>query len=276
MTGTLYLVATPIGNLQDISFRALEILKSVDIIACEDTRRTIKLLNHFSIKKQLVSYHEHNEKQRAEELAKLLEKGKSIAVVSDAGTPAICDPGFNLVQKAHETGARVIPVPGTAAFVNALIISGLPTDSFFFGGFLPAKKNDRRKRLEEVRNIPATLIFYETPHRIEKSLTDCLDVLGNRNAVLVRELTKIHEETIRGSLRSLIETLGQKPVKGEIVLVIDRMEKAGKEKPSEKTLTERVAGLESEGLDRKKALKKVAREFGLPKSEAYRILQNSG
>jgi 16S rRNA (cytidine1402-2'-O)-methyltransferase len=276
MIGTLYLVATPIGNLQDISFRALEVLKSVDLIACEDTRRTIKLLNHFSIKKKLVSYHEHNENERAEELAKLLKQGKSIAVVSDAGTPAVCDPSFRLVQKAHEIGARVVPVPGAVALINALIVSGLPTDSFFFGGFLPSKKSDRRKRLEEVKPISATLIFYETPHRIEKSLTDCLEVLGNRNAALVRELTKLHEEIIRGNLQSLIEILQQKSVKGEIVLVIDRRQGLDLEKLRQKTLPQRVAELESEGWERKNALKKAAKEFGLSKSEAYQIWQSSG
>ena len=172
MTGTLYLVATPIGNLQDISFRALETLKTVDLIACEDTRHTKKLLNHYSIKNRLVSYHEHNEKERAEELAAYLQNGKSIAIVSDAGTPAICDPSFRVVEKANGIGAKVVSIPGAVAFVNALIVSGLPTDSVFFGGFLPSKMSDRTKRLEEVRTIPATLVFYETPHRLGKSLNE--------------------------------------------------------------------------------------------------------
>ncbi|MCA1623469.1 MAG: 16S rRNA (cytidine(1402)-2'-O)-methyltransferase [Acidobacteria bacterium] len=209
MPGTLYLVATPIGNLADISKRALETLTSVDLIACEDTRHTGKLLNHFNIKKKLVSYHEHNEQSRAEELAKLLEQGKSIAVVTDAGTPAICDPAFKIVQKAHEIGATVTAIPGAVAFVNALIISGLPTDSCFFGGFLPSKKNDRRKRLSDVKEIPATLCFYETPHRIAKSLIDCLKILGNRNAAIVREITKLHEEIVLGNLAELAEKFSQ-------------------------------------------------------------------
>ncbi|MCA1637630.1 MAG: 16S rRNA (cytidine(1402)-2'-O)-methyltransferase [Acidobacteria bacterium] len=276
MPGTLYLVATPIGNLADISKRALETLTSVDLIACEDTRHTGKLLNHFNIKKKLVSYHEHNEQSRAEELAKLLEQGKSIAVVTDAGTPAICDPAFKIVQKAHEIGATVTAIPGAVAFVNALIISGLPTDSCFFGGFLPSKKNDRRKRLSDVKEIPATLCFYETPHRIAKSLIDCLKILGNRNAAIVREITKLHEEIVLGNLAELAEKFSQSDVKGEIVLVIDRAEvQSSKFKvQSSMSIVSRVTELENEGLDRKVALKKTAKEFGLSRSEAYRIWQN--
>ncbi|MDQ6785429.1 MAG: 16S rRNA (cytidine(1402)-2'-O)-methyltransferase [Acidobacteriota bacterium] len=275
MFGTLYLVATPIGNLADISERALQTLKTVDIIACEDTRHSGKLLNHFGIKKKLVSYHEHNEKERAEEFAKLLEQGKSIAVVSDAGTPAICDPALVIVQKAHEIGASVTAIPGAVAFVNALIISGLPTDSIFFGGFLPSKKNERRKRLEEVKAIRATLVFYETPHRIAKSLIDCLEVLQNRKAAVAREITKLHEQIVLGSLEELAEKFSQNTVKGEIVLVVDREEiQSSKFKvQSSKTIASRVEELEKEGLDRKLALKKAAKEFGLSRSEAYRILQ---
>lgn len=274
MTGTLYLVATPIGNLQDITFRALEILKTVDVIACEDTRHTQKLLNHFSIKNRLVSYHEHNEMTRARELAEMLAQGKSVAVVSDAGTPAICDPSFRIVEKAHEIGASVVPVPGAVAFINALIASGLPTDSVFFGGFLPSKKSERIRRLEEVKDIPATLVFYETPHRIEKSLGDCLDVLGNRRAALARELTKIHEEIIRGSLQDLVEVFSARQAKGEIVLVIEQLQGEHLKVSGDKTLSERISELENEGFDHKIALKKAAKEFGLSKSEAYRIFQS--
>lgn len=275
MLGTLYLVATPIGNLADISERALQTLKSVDVIACEDTRHSGKLLSHFGIKKKLVSYHEHNEQARAEEFAKLIEQGKSIAVISDAGTPAICDPAFVIVQKAHEIGAKVVSIPGAVAFVNALVVSGLPTDSVFFGGFLPSKKTERRRRLEEVKTIPATLVFYETPHRIAKSLTDCLEVLGNRKAALAREITKLHEETVFGNLEELAEKFSQDSVKGEIVLVIDRDEiQSLKFKvQSSRSIASRVEELEKEGFDRKLALKKAAKEFGLPRSEAYRILQ---
>ena len=275
MTGTIYLVATPIGNLADISLRALETLKTVDLIACEDTRHTGKLLAHFGIKKKLVSYHEHNENARAEEFAALLEAGKSIAVVSDAGTPAICDPALKIVQKAHEIGATVTAIPGAVAFINALIVSGLPTDSIFFGGFLPSKKNDRRRRLQETKEIPATLLFYETPHRIAKSLIDCLEVLGNRNAAVVREITKLHEEIVRGTLEELAEKYSQENVKGEIVLIIDRNEVQDSrfKIQDSKSLVKRVFELENEGVDRKLALKKAAKEFGLSRSEAYRILQ---
>ncbi len=270
MIGTLYLVATPIGNLSDMTFRAVETLKTVNLIACEDTRHTRKLLNHYNISNRLISYHEHNEAERAEELAKLLSEGKSIAIVSDAGTPAICDPSFRIVQKAHEIGAKVISIPGAVAFVNALIISGLPTDSVFFGGFLPSKKGERQTRLLEVKNIPATLCFYETPHRLAKSLADCLEVLGNRQACVVRELTKLHEEIIRGSLTELVEKNLQ--VKGEIVLVIDRLVIPDSKFQIPDSIFERFAELEKE-FERKIALKKVAKEFGLGKSEAYRILQ---
>ncbi len=275
MLGTLYLVATPIGNLADISSRALQTLEAVDFIACEDTRHTGKLLNHFNIKKKLVSYYEHNEHARTEEFAEILRQGKSIAVVSDAGTPAICDPALRIVQKAHEIGAKVVAIPGAVAFVNALIVSGLPTDSIFFGGFLPSKKTERRKRLSEVLKIPATLLFYETPHRLSKSLIDCLEILGNRNAAVVREITKIHEETVLGSLEQLTEKFSSGDVKGEIVLVINRegISDLKFQISDEKSLAERVAELEKEGINRKLALKKAAKEFGLPRSEAYRILQ---
>ncbi len=274
MTGTLYLVATPIGNLQDITFRALETLKTVDVIACEDTRHTNKLLNYYSIKNRLVSYHEHNEKERAEELAELLKQGKSIAIVSDAGTPAICDPSFRIVEKAHEIGAKVISIPGAVAFINGLIVSGLPTDSVFFGGFLPSKKSERIKRLEEVKEIPATLVFYETPHRIEKSLADCLEILGDRKAVIAREITKLHEEILRGTLSELLSYVSGNLIKGEIVLVFDRKSNITKrlDVNTAGTLKSRLTELESEGIERKAALKVIAKEFGLSRSEVYRRL----
>ena len=275
MPGILYLVATPIGNLQDISMRALETLKSVDIVACEDTRHTGKLLSHFGIKQKLVSYHEHNELERAAELAQMLAGGKSVAVVSDAGTPGISDPSFRIVERARQVGAKVVPIPGPVAFVNAVIVSGLPTDSIFFGGFLPSKKTERRKRLEEIRAIPATVVFYETPHRIEKSLADCLEILGNRRAAVARELTKLHEEIIHGTFLELAVHFKTNDAKGEMVLVIDRRMEGEESLIRDKSLPERVAELESEGLDRKSALKKAAREFGLGKSEAYRLLQQS-
>jgi 16S rRNA (cytidine1402-2'-O)-methyltransferase len=274
MKGTLYLVATPIGNLQDITFRAVETLKNVDLIACEDTRHSRKLLNHYGIKNKLVSYHEHNETQRAQELAGLLTEGKNVAIISDAGTPAICDPSYRIVQQAHEIGAKVVPIPGAVAFVNALIVSGLPADSIFFGGFLPSKKGERQKRLEEVKNIPATLCFYESPHRLEKSLADCLEILGNRQACVARELTKLHEEVIRGDLNSILEKISGNLPKGEFVILLNRysnelqrldLNKAG-------TLKSRLTELESNGIERKAALKKIAKESGLSRSEVYRRL----
>ena len=274
MTGTLFLVATPIGNLSDITLRALETLKSVDLIACEDTRQTRKLLTHYGISAKLTSYHEHNERERAEEFQKLLIQGKSIAVVTDAGTPGIADPAFRAVQAAIAAEIKIVPIPGAVAFANAAIVSGLPADSLFFGGFLPARKNERRKRLQEIKSVPATLIFYETPHRLKNSLADCLEILGNRAAAISRELTKLHEETIRGELRQLLENFTETEPRGEIVLVIEREseQSAKSETQSRKTIAARIAELEAEGLNNRAALKQAAREFDLSRSEAYRKL----
>lgn len=274
MPGTLYLVATPIGNLQDITLRALETLRSVDLIACEDTRHTRNLLNHFRISNKTVSYHEHNEPERSEELADRLLRGESIAIVSDAGTPGICDPAFRIVQRAIEIGTQVIPIPGAVAFVNAAVVSGIAADSLFFGGFLPAKKGERRKRLEEVRDIPAMLVFYEAPHRLARSLADCYEILGDRRVSLARELTKLHEEIVYGGLCELADGYSKQKVKGEIVLVIERgkREILRREHPSETTLHDRITELKNEGLDPKSALKKAAKEFGMSKSEAYRLI----
>src|SRR5882762_7308054 len=222
MSGTLYIVATPIGNLEDITQRALRVLGEVDIVACEDTRRTRVLLNHFGIKTKTISYHEHNERERAEEVCKLLLSGKNVALVSDAGTPLINDPGFRLTSAAIELNLPIVPIPGPSAFVSALVASGLPSEQFFFAGFLPARANARRAKLEELNAIPATLVFYEAPHRIAATLEDALDVLGNRQAAVARELTKIHEEITRGSLRELSQRLvtGSLAARGEMVLLI--------------------------------------------------------
>jgi 16S rRNA (cytidine1402-2'-O)-methyltransferase len=257
MPGTLYLVATPIGNLKDISQRALDTLRSVDLIACEDTRHSAKLFNAYGISKKLVSYHEHNENARSEELLERLTNGESVALVSDAGTPAISDPGFRLVKKARESGINIAPIPGPVAFVNAAIISGLPTDHLFFGGFLPSK--------------PATLVFYESPHRLGRSLADCADVLGNRSAAVVRELTKIHEEVINGTLKELADRFEAGNPKGEIVLVIGQSIEI-EARSTTGSVSDRVKTLESEGMDRKAALKTAAKELGLSRSEAYRQL----
>lgn len=254
-----------------MTFRAVDVLRSADVIACEDTRRTGRLLKEFGIEARLISYHDHVEAGKAEKIGDLLRAGASVAVVSDAGTPGIADPGFRAVNKALEVGADVIPVPGPAAFVTALSVSGLPTDAVYFGGFLPSKKGERVRRLAEVREIPATLVFYETPHRIEQSLKDCLDVLGDRDAALARELTKLHEECIRGTLSKILDRVTAGPPKGEIVLVIDRTSK----EPAATGASEIAAlynSLLNQGVDPKKALKQAAKESGLTRSEAYRQL----
>jgi 16S rRNA (cytidine1402-2'-O)-methyltransferase len=278
MSGTLYIVATPIGNLEDITQRALRVLGEVDVVACEDTRRTQVLLNRFGIKTKTISCHEHNERERAEQICKLLISGKNVALVSDAGTPLINDPGFRVINAAIELNLAVVPLPGPAAFVTALVASGLPSDQFFFAGFLPARANARRARLAELSTIPGTLIFYEAPHRIAATLADALEVLGNRPATVARELTKIHEEFARGNLVALATRFGGGlPARGEIVLIIgastvDALPAIGAtETPSQK-LIERVNELEREGLDAKSALKKAARELGLKRAEAYRVV----
>jgi 16S rRNA (cytidine1402-2'-O)-methyltransferase len=273
MPGTLYLVPTPIGNLEDITQRALRILSEVDLIACEDTRHTRKLLNHYAIKTKTISYHEHNERERAVELCAMLAAGKNLALVSDAGTPLVNDPGFRLVQQAIASDLQVVPLPGPSALVTALIGSGLPTDEFFFGGFLPARAGARRARLEEVRTLAATLIFYEAPHRIAATLRDAREVLGEREAVVARELTKLHEEFARGRLSELAQRFSSENARGEMVLIIDRVEVAvPAADQSVASISALVARLESEGLDHRAALKKAARELGIHRAEAYRRL----
>ena len=275
MPGTLYLVATPIGNLEDITQRALRILAEVSVIACEDTRHTGILLKHYGIKSKLISYHEHNERERADELGQLLETGASIALVSDAGTPGISDPGFRLVNVARACGAQVVPIPGATAFVSALIASGLATDQFFFGGFLPARAMQRRARFDEVRAIPSTLVFYEAPHRIANALSDAREILGEREAAVARELTKLHEEIVRGRLGELAHKFASAEIaaRGEIVLVIDRaVINEVPDQESKSDIATRVAELEGEGMDARAAMKKAARELGLTRSEAYRRL----
>jgi len=274
--GALYLVATPIGNLEDISRRALRVLAEADVVACEDTRRTRALLEHFHIKAKTVSYHEHNERERADELAAFIERGESVAVVSDAGTPGINDPGYRIVRACIGRGIKVVPVPGASAFVAALTASGLPTDEFYFGGFLPARTHARRQKFDEVRNLRATLVFYETPHRIAHSLADARDILGEREAAVARELTKIHEEIVRGRLSELAARFpDESAARGEMVVVIDRdviEEGVNAESDSTASVAARVAALEAEGLDQRAALKRAARELGLTRDEAYRRL----
>jgi 16S rRNA (cytidine1402-2'-O)-methyltransferase len=274
--GTLYLVATPIGNLEDVTRRALRVLSEADVVACEDTRRTRALLEHFGIRARTLSYHEHNERERAEELARMIEGGSTVALVSDAGTPGINDPGFRVVRACVERGLTVVPVPGPSALVAALTASGLPTDEFYFGGFLPARTHARRERLASVRTLRATLVFYEAPHRIAHALADAREVLGERNAAVARELTKLHEEIVRGRLSELAARFTPEgAARGEMVLIIDRdvIEEGGAaDARAHASIAERVAALEAEGLDHRAALKRAARELGLTRDEAYRRL----
>jgi 16S rRNA (cytidine1402-2'-O)-methyltransferase len=276
---SLYLVATPICNLEDITLRALRVLKEVDLIACEDTRQTLKLLNHYDIKTRLVSYHEHNEMTKAAELVVNLEGGARIALVTDAGMPGISDPGFRLIALAIRHHVPVVPIPGASAFLAALVASGLPTDSFRFSGFLPAKAGQRRKLLESVKDSPRTQVFYEAPHRLLDTLADVVEVLGeSRHVVVAREVTKLHEEFLRGQATEILEQLKARgDVKGEITLLIAKAEEgAAASAPEAVSIAQRVREIMSaEKADEKAALKKVAKERGIGKSEAYREWQQS-
>lgn len=269
----LYVVGTPIGNLEDITLRALRVLEQVDVIACEDTRQTQKLLDHYGIQTRTVSYHEHNELTRAAELIIDLEGGANIAIVTDAGTPGISDPGYRLITLAVRHKIPVVPIPGPSAFVTALVASGLPTDSFRFGGFLPAKQGQRRTVLEGLRTIQKTAIFYEAPHRIEETLEDIVSILGgSRHVVIAREVTKLHEEFLRGRADELLDRVRAHPLKGEITLLIAKAEET--EPPQQVSVAERVQQvITSDSVDEKAALKKVAKELGLSRSEAYREWQ---
>jgi len=275
----LYLVATPIGNLEDITLRALRVLKQADVIACEDTRQTQKLLNHFGIATRTTSYHEHNEMTRAAELVLELEQGARIALVTDAGMPGISDPGFRLISLAIRHHIPVVPIPGASAFLSALVASGLSTDSFRFSGFLPAKAGQRRQVLESVREAQRTQIFYEAPHRIKEALQDIVEILGgHRHVVIAREVTKLHEEFLRGHADQVLEILNARgDVKGEITLLIGKMEAAERKVSQPRmNIRERVEQIiAEEKLDEKAALKRVAKEKGISKSEAYRELQRS-
>jgi 16S rRNA (cytidine1402-2'-O)-methyltransferase len=276
---SLYLIATPIGNLEDITLRALRILKEVDLIACEDTRQTLKLLSHYDIKTRLVSYHEHNEMTKAAELVVDLEGGAKIALVTDAGMPGISDPGFRLIALAIRHHVPVIPIPGASAFLAALVASGLPTDSFRFSGFLPAKAGQRRKLLESAKNSPRTQVFYEAPHRLLETLSDVCEVLGeDRHVVIAREVTKLHEEFLRGRAEEILKQLKARgEVKGEITLLIAKAEEGAAVPASEAvSVAQRVREIMAEEkADEKAALKKVAKERGIGKSEAYREWQQS-
>src|SRR6516165_10079285 len=270
--GCLYLVATPIGNLEDITLRALRILKEADQIACEDTRHTQKLLNHYNIRKSLVSYHEHNEMTRAPELVVAMEDGASIALVSDAGMPLVSDPGYRLVTLCLRHRVPVVPIPGPSALLAALSASGLPNEEFLFAGFLPARSGERKRALERLRIEDRTMILYEAPHRIEETLAAALEVLGDRPACLAREVTKMHEEFRRGTLSELAASLAERPARGEITLLIGPVpaDERAAQRDSSQSLAERVDELIRQAkLDRKEALKLAAKERGLSKRAAY-------
>jgi 16S rRNA (cytidine1402-2'-O)-methyltransferase len=270
LPASLYLVATPIGNLEDISFRAVRVLREeAALIACEDTRQTRKLLDRYEISKPLISYHEHNEEARTADLLVALETGQSVALVSDAGTPLISDPGYRLVCAVIERGFAVVPVPGASAVLAALAASGLPTHEFRFIGFVPQKAGARRKALEALASEFATVIAYESPHRILECLADIAEILGNRRIVLARELTKVHEEFLRGSAETVRQELEKRPsIKGEITLVIARSE----EKPDVAEPVAEIERLKREGLERMEAIKTVARRMGLSKRQVYRLV----
>ena len=267
MPGPLYIVATPIGNLEDITYRAVRVLREVSLIACEDTRHTRTLLEHYGIQKPTISYHDHNETERAPELVARMLAGESVALVTDAGTPLLSDPGYRLVSAAIHNEIPVLPVPGPSAALTALAGSGLPTDAFHFGGFLPHKPGQRAKALEALANEEATLVFYEAPHRILEALAAIEEVLGPRPVVVARELTKIHEEFLRGTAAEIRAQLGgREGVKGEFTILIG---KAAGPPPDDTPLDEAVEALVSSGAPRMDAIKQVARRRGLSKREVY-------
>lgn len=275
MAGEIYLVATPIGNLEDITIRALNTLKSADIIAAEDTRHTLGLLNHFEIKKPLISYHEHNQRESGEKLIKMALEGKNIALVTDAGTPGISDPGEGIVKLAIENGIKVYLVPGAAALIYGLVVSGLATSRFVFEGFLPTDNKSRRERFKSLENEERTIILYEAPHKLQKTLMDLYEAFGNRKIALCRELTKKHEEIIRCTLSEAIEEFKDKKPLGEFVLVIEGKDKQEAEKErleqfEEISIEQHIRMLMERGLAKKDAIKEVARERKLPKAEVYK------
>jgi 16S rRNA (cytidine1402-2'-O)-methyltransferase len=275
--GILYLVATPLGNLEDITLRALRILREVDFIACEDTRYTARLLTHYDIPTPRGSHHKFNEERNTPKLIQMLQDGKNIALVSDSGTPLISDPGYELVSACRREGIQVIPIPGPSAAITALIGSGLPTDSFYFAGFLPARGAPRKRKLEELSAIPATLILYESPHRLLSSLEDMIAVLGPRQATLARELTKIHEEFLHGTLPEILEILkARDEIRGEITLVIERGEATVVQSAAypDSIKDHLEAEMAKTGLPRNDALKSVAKQRGITRKDAYNLLIN--
>lgn len=268
-SGILYIVSTPIGNLEDITLRALRVLKEVDLIAAEDTRRTRQLLSHYGIHKPLISYHEHNRRMREESLLKELREGKTIALVTDAGTPGVSDPGEHLVKSAIQESIPLVPIPGASALVAALSISGLPTDSFLFYGFLPSKAGAREKLMLSLKERHETLIFYESPKRLRFFLEDVVRILGERQVVVAREMTKIYEEAYRGTASEVLQEIGEEEIKGEVTVVVEGCTSPAKVESSS------IAGLlelyfREMGLSMKEAIERVSAELGVAKSEVYR------
>jgi 16S rRNA (cytidine1402-2'-O)-methyltransferase len=274
MPGTLYIVATPIGNLEDITLRAIRTLKDADIIAAEDTRHTQTLLRHFSINTPLTSYHEHNERAKTNQLIARLERGESIALVSDAGTPAISDPGYRLVMEATRVGIRVVPIPGPSAVIAALSAGGLPTDGFNFRGFLPARKRERRSKLQELRVDRYSIVVYETPHRLKESLDDIREIFGDRRMVLARELTKIHEEFLRGRISEVIGEVSRREIRGEVTLIIEGCSDVNP--PSEGALRDEIAKLKGEGMRVKEIAEMIGEKYGYSKREIYGLAMEQG
>ena len=268
MSGKLYLVATPIGNLEDITLRAIRVLKEVDLIAAEDTRNSLKLLNHYEIKKPLISYHRHNEELRVDNLIEKLKQGNNIAVVSDAGTPGISDPGEVIAKEAIKNNIDVIPIPGACAAINALIASGLDTTEFAFFGFLPINKKLKKEKLNEIKNETKTCIIYEAPHKLQKTLQDFKEVIENRKVVLAREITKIHEEFIRGDLDEIISK--SENLKGEMIILIEGAKKQENENElNNLSLEEHYEYYQKQGLDKKEIIKIIAKDRGVNKNEIY-------
>lgn len=266
--GTLYIVSTPIGNLEDITFRAIRILKEADVIAAEDTRHTLKLLNYYGIAKPMISYWGERERARAEEVIERLSTGHSVALVSDAGTPGISDPGGVLIKRALEEGFDVVPVPGPVALIAALTISGFPTEEFVFCGFLPAKQSQRRKFLDELSLEKRTVVVYESPHRIVESMAEMSEIFGQRRMVLAREITKLHEEVMRGTVSEVFEVLIESKIAGEYVLVVEGRPEAEDVHREEDAVRE-IRSLMRKGMGRKEAVKRVAEQYGLSRKELY-------
>ena len=275
MLGKLYLVATPIGNLEDITFRAINVLKEVDIIAAEDTRHTLKLLNFYEISKTLISYHRHNEEVKSEILINKLLEGKNIAVVTDAGTPGISDPGEEIVKEAIKNNIEIIPIPGACALINALIPSGLNTKQFVFYGFLPLNKKNRKNTMEKIKKEDKTVILYEAPHKLIKTLEDILENIGDIYCVIAREITKIHEEFIREKISKILENIKNKEaIKGEHIILLDMNfndNQMDKSEISEKTIKEQYEIYASQGMEKKEIIKRIAKNKNVPKNEIYKM-----